>query len=219
MFEELPDRTYTQRPARYGDIAILLEARTNLSFTGGPRQERRAGLRARRHRVLLPTGSIRPVQPPPVTRAPPRRYQPCRDPPVPTSGASHTELFRIAQEHGWTLWKKLNNYAENSGSVTSLRARDLLAKWENLAGRTALVPLIRQILSDSGVYTVYAALPEGKQILANLEKIVAMARVREEAGGYELADFTSNPAGPRWKRTNGRARPPSMPSRRMRSTS
>ncbi len=36
---------------------------------------------------------------------------------------------------------------------------------------------------------MYAALPEGKQVLANLEKIVAMARVREGAGSYGLADF------------------------------
>ena len=68
----------------------------------------------------------------------------------------------------------------------------LLSEWKADAGRISLVTLIRRILSDSGVYTVYAALPEGKQILANIEKIVAIARVREGKGSFGLADFTAD---------------------------
>jgi ATP-dependent helicase/nuclease subunit A len=31
VYQELPDHAYVQRPARFGDVAILLEQRTNLS--------------------------------------------------------------------------------------------------------------------------------------------------------------------------------------------
>ena len=121
VFEELPDRTYTQRPARYGDIAILLEARTNLSFylaalgrygvpvyvhggTGFYSRQEVFDLYSllrfleHRHDDISLAGTLR----------------------SPYFGLPDTELFRIAQEHGWTLWRKLNNYAENSGSVTCI---------------------------------------------------------------------------------------------------
>jgi ATP-dependent helicase/nuclease subunit A len=110
----------------------------------------------------------------------------------PYFGLPDTELFCIAQEKGRTLWDKLRNYARNNGSISATRARTLLSEWKASAGRTDIVTLIRRVFSDSGVTTVYAALPEGKQVLANLEKIVAMARSREEPGGYDLADFTSD---------------------------
>ena len=53
-------------------------------------------------------------------------------------------------------------------------------------------PWCAGFLSESGVYTVYAALPAGEQILANIEKLVSMARNREENGNYALADFTAD---------------------------
>lgn len=39
---------------------------------------------------------------------------------------------------------------------------------------------------------MYAALPVGEQILANIEKLVGMARNREEGDPYSLADFTAD---------------------------
>ena len=36
----------------------------------------------------------------------------------------------------------------------------------------------------TGFYTVYAALPAGDPILANIEKMVAMARASEENGNF-----------------------------------
>ncbi|MBP7715912.1 MAG: UvrD-helicase domain-containing protein [Methanoregulaceae archaeon] len=190
VYEEAEDRSFISRPARYSDIAILLEQRTNLSLYiaalarygipfyvhGGTgfysRQEVYDLYNLLRflhlmHDDISLAGTLR----------------------SPYCGLPDTDLFRIGREKGRTFWEKLQNYGEQTGSEGAVRACRLLSLWRADAGRTGIVPLIRRILSESGIYTVYAALPEGKQVLANLEKIVAMARVREGAGSYGLADF------------------------------
>jgi len=190
VYEEAEGRSFISRPARYGDIAILLEQRTNLSsylaalarygipfyVHGGTgfysRQEvyvlyNLLRFLHFRHDDISLAGTLR----------------------SPYCGLPDSDLFRIAGEKGRTFWAKLQNYAEQTTSEGAVRACRLLSLWMADAGRTGIVPLIRRILSESGIYTVYAALPEGKQVLANLEKIVAMARVREDAGTYGLADF------------------------------
>jgi len=191
VYEELPDHSFISRPARYGDIAILLEARTNLSYYlaalgeygipfyvhGGTgfyhRQEvydlaNILSFLEHRHDSVSLAGILR----------------------SPYFGLPDTELFRIVQERGNTLWDKLGKYAEQDGPAA--HARDLLASWQQYAGHVGLVALLRRILYESGVCTVYAALPAGEQVLANIEKLVAMARNREEAGPYALADFTAD---------------------------
>lgn len=193
IYEEAPDRTFRERPARFGDIAILLEQRTNLPFYlaalsrygipfyvhGGTgfysRQEVYDLYNLLRfveleHDDLSLAGVLR----------------------SPYFGIPDEDLFLIAQERGRTFWEKLLSSAETGGSRYTRHAAGLLSAWKTSAGRISLVALIRRILAESGVTTVYAALPEGKQILANIEKMVAMARVREEAGSYDLADFTAD---------------------------
>jgi len=193
VYSEEQDHSFARRPARYGDIAILLEARTSLSYYlsalgeygipfyvhGGTgfyhRQEvydlcNILSFLEHRHDNISLAGILR----------------------SPYFGVADTELFSIAQENGRTLWDKLVAYADRTGAGPATRARELLASWQQYAGRSGLVPLLRRILSESGVYTVYAALPAGEQILANIEKLVAMARNREEAGNYSLADFTAD---------------------------
>jgi ATP-dependent helicase/nuclease subunit A len=193
VYEELPDHTFVQRPARYGDVAILLEARTNLSYylsslseygipfyvhggTGFYHRQEVYDLYSilsflqHRHDNVSLAGILR----------------------SPYFGVADTDLFRIAQENGTTFWDKLRAYADKTGPGQASHARDLLISWQQYAGHVGLVALLRKILSESGVYTVYAALPAGEQVLANIEKLVAMARNREEAGLYALADFTAD---------------------------
>jgi ATP-dependent helicase/nuclease subunit A len=193
VYSEMPDHSFIERPARYGDITILLEARTNLSYYlsalgeygipyyvhGGTgfyhRQEvydlcNILSFLEHWHDNLSLAGILR----------------------SPYFGVKDTELFSIAQEHGRMFWDKLAAYADRTGPGPATRARELLSSWQQYAGRSGLVSLLRRILSESGVYTVYAALPAGEQILANIEKLVSMARNREEAGNYALSDFTAD---------------------------
>lgn len=193
VYGEHPDHTFVRRPVRFGDIAILLEQRTNLSYylsalgeygipfyvhggTGFYHRQEVYDLYSilsfleHRHDDISLAGILR----------------------SPYFGLTDTELFCIAQENGRTLWNKLEKHAEQTGPGSATRARDLLASWQQYAGRSGLVALLRRILAESGVYTVYAALPAGEQILANIEKLVSMARNREEAGPYAIADFTTD---------------------------
>ncbi|MCX6689268.1 MAG: UvrD-helicase domain-containing protein, partial [Methanoregula sp.] len=107
VYEEKPDHSFVQRPARYGDIAILLEQRTNLSYYlsalgeygipfyvhGGTgfyhRQEvydlcNILSFLEHRHDSVSLAGILR----------------------SPYFGLPDTELFCIAQENGRTLWDK-----------------------------------------------------------------------------------------------------------------
>ncbi|NYT21057.1 MAG: UvrD-helicase domain-containing protein, partial [Methanomicrobiales archaeon] len=193
VYEEARDRTFVKRPARYGDIALLLEQRTNLPYYlaafgrygipfyvhGGTgfysRQEvfdlyNLLRFLELRHDDISLAGVLR----------------------SPYFGISDTDLFLIAQERGRTLWEKLQRSAATGVSPNVRHTTTLLSSWIGSAGRIGLVALLRRILADSGITTVYAALPEGRQILANIEKMVALAREREEAGSYGLADFTAD---------------------------
>ncbi len=191
VYEELPDHTFVPRPARYGDVAILLEQRTNLPYYIAALSEYGIpfyvhGGTGFYHRQevcdLLNILSFLEHSHDDISLAGVLRS--------PYFGVTDAELYQIAQERGKTLWDKLSAYAGNGG--TPARAFGLLSSWQQCAGRVTLVALLRKILAESGVYTVYAALPAGEQILANIEKLVGMARNREEAGPYGLPDFTAD---------------------------
>jgi len=193
VYEEGPDHAFVKRPARYGDIAILLEQRTNLSYYlaalsqygvpyyvhGGTgfygRQEifdlyNIVGFLVNRHDDVSLLGALR----------------------SPYFGLSDTELFYLARNYCGTLWEKLCRSAEGKTSGPVVRARDLLLSWQEYAGRIGVLALLRKILSDSGMYAVYGALPEGVQMLANIEKLAGIVRSREEKGPYALFDLTGD---------------------------
>jgi ATP-dependent helicase/nuclease subunit A len=193
VYEEEKDRTFTRRRAQYGDIAILLEQRTNLPIYlsalnrygipyyvhGGTgfyeRQEildiynTLAYLENQRSNIHL-AGLLR----------------------SPYMGISDADLYLASTEKGFSFREKFFNYGINGSSDSCTRAVALLMKWESYAGRCGLVALIRMILLDSGAYTLYSSLPEGVAILANIEKLVRIAAKREEDGQYSLSSFIAD---------------------------
>lgn len=190
-YEEQPEHTFVSRPVQYGDIAILLEQRTNLSAYltalagyGIPFYVHGGTGFYHRQEVYDLSGILAFLEHPhdSVSLAGVLRS--------PYFGLSDAELFYLGQENGRTLFAKLEKYAEHDARAA--RVHDMLVSWQQHAGRIGLVALLRRILAESGVYAVYAALPEGEQILANIEKLVAMARAREDAGNYALSDFTAD---------------------------
>ena len=192
VYEEVQPGEYIKRPARYGDIAILLEQRTNLSYYlsslsragipyyvhGGTGFYGRQEICDLYNLLCFLENAHSDVSLFGVLRSP-------------YCGMSDAELFFVSQEKGMTIWKKLQRYAEQGRSRAATRAAGLLSGWKAVAGRTSLVFLIRKILAEAGMYTVYAALPEGEQILANIEKLIAIIRGREEEG-YALSDLTAD---------------------------
>ena len=191
VYEENPDHRWQKRPARYGDLAILLAQRTNLEYYlsslaragipyyvhGGTGFYGRQEIYDLFNLLCFLENGHSDVSLVGVLRSP-------------YFGISDAELFLLSRGPG-TIFERLVQYAETSGSKGAVRAVTLLAGWQEYAGRTGLVTLIRKILAGSGLYTVYGALPEGQQILANIEKLIAIVRAREEKG-YALADLVAD---------------------------
>ncbi|MFA6363494.1 UvrD-helicase domain-containing protein [Methanoregula sp.] len=192
VYEEQPDHTFIRRKARYGDIAILIEQRTNLPqylaflsrygipyyVHGGTGFYNRQEIYDLYNLLSFFLNNHNDVSLAGVLRSP-------------CFGLSDAELFFVSQEKNATFFGKLKGFAEKTGTLSAVRAVRLLTSWQEYAGRAGLVFFIRKILWESGVYTVYGAMPDGEQVLANIEKLVAIIRAREEKGLYSLADLTS----------------------------
>jgi len=191
VYEENPDHRWQKRPARYGDVAILLAQRTNLSYYlsslarasipyyvhGGTGFYSRQEICDLYNLLCFLENAHSDVCLFGVLRSP-------------YFGMSDAELFFLSRERG-TIFERLQRYAKTSGNAAAVRAATLLTGWREYAGRTGLVTLIRKILAESGMYTVYGALPKGQQILANIGKLIAIVRAREEEG-YALGDLVAD---------------------------
>lgn len=67
--------------------------------------------------------------------------------------------------------------------------REQLSRWENRRDRLSLSRLLGEIFDESFYRTTVAAEWNGEQLLANLDKIVEMAREYEQSGFMSLGDF------------------------------
>ncbi len=112
----------------------------------------------------------------------------------PLVGISDISLFHLWQESGDTFWQKLQNasdfsrYPEPDAAFLPL-IRDQLQHWERRRDRLSLSRLLDEIFYDSFYRATLAAEWNGEQLLANLDKIVEMARDYEQGGFMALADF------------------------------
>ena len=193
VYEEQPDHTFVVRKARYGDIAILVEQRTNLPqylaflsrygvpyyVHGGTGFYSRQEIYDLYNLLAFFLNNHNDVGLAGVLRSP-------------YFGLSDADLFFISREKDATFFGKLKTFAEKTGTPSAVRAIRLISSWQDYAGRAGLVFLVRKILSESGVYTIYGAMPDGEQILANIEKLVAIIRAREEKGLYGLPTLVSD---------------------------
>ncbi len=193
VYEEGNERTLIQRPAQYGDIALLLEQRTNLPVYlsalnrygipyyvhGGTGFYERQEIIDIYNVLAYLENQKNDIHFAGLLRSP-------------YLGISDADLFYASNEKGISLREKFSGYGRKVSSESCTRALTLLTKWESYAGRCRLVPLIRMILLDSGAYTLYSALPEGVAILANIEKLVRIVAKREEEGQYSLSSFIAD---------------------------
>ncbi len=193
VYEEEKDRTFTRRRAHFGDIAILLEQRTNLpvylsalSRYGIPYYVHGGTGFYERQEILDLYNVLAYLENPGndihfagLLRSP---YM----------GISDTDLYLASVEQGFSFREKFFNYTMKGPSDSCARACSLLAKWESYTGRCSIVHLIRMILSDSGAYTLYSAHPEGGAILANIEKMIRIVAKREKDGQYFLSSFITD---------------------------
>lgn len=70
-----------------------------------------------------------------------------------------------------------------------LKAQALFSEWRKLTRSFSTSALLSRVLTDSGAYAAYAFGTHGTQRVANLEKLVELARDFESRGAPTLGDF------------------------------
>jgi ATP-dependent helicase/nuclease subunit A len=100
-----------------------------------------------------------------------------------------TTLMNIAAAPGLSFYSRLRNCAQGNEQLRA--ATDLLAKHLEQAKFSGAPQLLRSLLDDTMFLGVAAHRPDGDQILADIEKVMAMAIERESAGFENLYDFAA----------------------------
>lgn len=197
----ITDDTGKKRPVTYGDIAILLERRTYLTqyMLALSRQETPfyvhggVGFYSRQEMYdiyNLLSFLLRPYDDAALLGT-------LRSPYI---GLSDSVIHAIktmpGSARGTILYERLKQYIQANPDDSAIallqRAERLLDSWLSYTGRIPLSRLIRTILVESGILTVYGALPLGEQQVANLEKLIRIVRNRSESGMYDLSDLVSD---------------------------
>jgi ATP-dependent helicase/nuclease subunit A len=107
----------------------------------------------------------------------------------PYFGISDTLLYKSAKSVANSLWWRIKQYTEDSKDPSFEFAIELLKNWLDHAHREPVTDLLRRIIRDSGIYAVYGSMPEGKSLIANLEKFMQIARSSQKRGFMSLSEF------------------------------
>ena len=175
-----------RRPVGYGDIAILLERRTNLIYYEwalrryGIPYHVYAGIGFyRRQEVYDLYNILRFLENDYDDVA---LYGALRSPHF---GISDARLFAVAESgpRPATLFERLRRFAAGDPDSEIAAAVELIDSWRGVARRLRPTELINRIVTGSGVYSVYGGMPEGEQIIANVEKLIEIVRTLQEDGG------------------------------------
>jgi len=167
------------RPAGYGDIAILLERRTNLAYYEwalaryGIPYRVHAGLGFYERQELYDIYNILRFLV--NDRDDVALYGALRSP---YFGFSDARLFTVA---GTSLWERL----QRSGDPDAIAAATTLRGWLSVARRLPPARLIRRVIDESGITVIFGGTAGGEQAVANIEKLIAIAR----ASSVTLADL------------------------------
>ena len=108
----------------------------------------------------------------------------------PFFAVSDAEIYSIALTGNASLWKKLDACGHQSPSRR--RLDDVLAILHNhldIAKRLSIPTLIQRIIVDTGWIGIMAGLPTGEQNIANIDKLLRIAREFEQRGYPSLYDF------------------------------
>ncbi len=191
------DGTAPGRPVRPGDVAILLRRRTNLKLYETA---------LRRHGVPFVVHGGAGLYAAPEVLDLANLVSFLADPRddaalagllrSPFASLSDSGLVLVARLRGETLEARLR--AAAGGDVAGLSSEDAqavrvfemaLARLRGLADRLPLAELLRAALEDTGALAAYAVGARGAQALANIEKVLGVARGFEERGFRGLGDL------------------------------
>ncbi len=99
-------------------------------------------------------------------------------------------LFEVSREtREETFWGKMNKYAAYHRDAMLLRAVSILREDLGLANRLSIPSLVERILLQTGWHGTVSGLPFGGQNVANIDKLLRIARDFEARGFNSLFDF------------------------------
>ncbi len=101
---------------------------------------------------------------------------------------SDLQLYKISLEEGNTFYEKLENSSENNSELKEVYNR--LNENLMIASSTEIYSLIRKILLESGYWAVIASKKNSSQEIANVEKLLLLARAFTKKSFKNLYDFT-----------------------------
>ncbi len=108
----------------------------------------------------------------------------------PLFGISENELYRISLSDGETLFARLLGFSSSPKATDEVRYTvSVLEEEIQLAQRLTIPQLINRILERTGWLGAYRLSPTGSQRIANLRKLLSIAREFEGRGFNNLYDF------------------------------
>ena len=183
------DGEWSERPAAFGDCAVLIETRSRLHLIEDA--FRRAGVPYRVHggTAFYERQEVRDCAAVIAFLADNdddiALYGALRSP---FFGLSDAEIFRAAEGRGRGLFSRIKTDATGPAAD----ACRMLERWQMYARREPPSALVTRIFRESGMYAVCAGQNNGDQKTANLRKITAIARSRESTGCYGFDDFAAD---------------------------
>ncbi|MCG7844138.1 MAG: UvrD-helicase domain-containing protein, partial [Methanomassiliicoccales archaeon] len=183
------------RRPEYGDITILLRARTNLRYYESVLAERgipyavEKGVGFFQRQEIMDIGNLVNFLGNQMDDI--SLYGVLRSP---SFGLSDGTLFRVVRSSSYgRLFTKLKRFSDEHPEEA--RVRKTAAVLNGLLKRSRTVPvseLLNDALQETGVLGVYAGMLGGKQMIANVEQLLDKVRQREQEGFftlYELKDW------------------------------
>ncbi len=186
------DKTQEPRRPAYGDITILLRARTNLRYYESVLAEKgipysvEKGVGFFQRQEIMDIGNLVNFLGNQMDDI--ALYGVLRSP---YFGLSDADLLRVARSSTYgSLFSKLKRFS--SECPVEIRARKALAVLSGSLQRCGAVPvseLLNDVLQETGVLGVYSGMPGGRQAIANVERLLEMVRTREQEGFFTLFDL------------------------------
>ncbi|HNU35321.1 MAG TPA: UvrD-helicase domain-containing protein, partial [Methanomassiliicoccales archaeon] len=180
-----------RRPA-YGDITILLRARTNLRYYESVLAEKgipysvEKGVGFFQRQEVMDLGNLVNFLGNQMDDI--ALYGILRSP---YFGLSDSDLLRVAQSSSYgslyTKLKRLSN--ERPDELHARKASAMLSGLLQRCGTVSVSELLNDALQETGVLGIYSGMPGGRQALANVERLLEMVRSREQEGFFTLHDL------------------------------
>ena len=181
------------RDARWGDVTVLIQARTNLATLEDALDSHRVPYYVYKGSGFFQTQEVRDMASLVAALADPEDDASfaavCRSP---FFALSDDELVRASLDRTGGLRAGVGRLAESGGSPRAGRAMKLFSGWSDAMGREPVHQLLSRALEESGAWAAYASLHRGDQRIANVRKLLDMARDAEDAPSSDAVTFLVN---------------------------